>query len=474
MIEQKYVDYFGNSLKSLFHIRCKSEIFHKILVLGISTTIIGGCDNEAKTPNVVFILADDLGWAQTSAYGSDYYHTPNIDRLAVEGIRFTNAYAAAAVCSPTRASIMTGKYPARLHLTDFIAGNKRDIYPLTQPDWQKHLPLHEYTLGELFKDHDYRTASFGKWHLSPESTGPESLPYNPDKQGFDEYFIIGKPTKVTDPEDDPHGSDSIGHNAIEFIRKNAGQPFFLYAAFSAIHNPLVERSDSIASWQKVEGSDRPENNPVIGAMLSRLDRNIGKILSVLDELELADNTIVVFYSDNGGLEKDADQALLRKGKGWLYEGGIRVPLIIRWPGSIDPGRVSSQIVSSIDFMPTFCEILEQEPPQNIDGISLLDHLKSEELLPGRDIFWHYPHYHSGSDMVPAGAIRKGNWKLIEWYEKSLLYSGESAFELYDLENDLGETVNLADSLNSITMKLAGDLKRWRDNTDVQMPVPNTK
>lgn len=444
----------------------------RILFLFIifSALLMAGCENKHTVPNVVFILADDLGWGQNASYGSTFYHTPNIDRLALKGIRFTDAYSAAAICSPTRAAIMTGKYPARLHLTDWIPGNRRDTYLLTQPGWQKFLPLEEYTLGELFKDHGYRTASFGKWHLSPESTGHESIPYNPDKQGFDEYFIIGKPTKETNPEDDPHGSDSIGNNAVKFIRQNAGHPFFLYAAFSAIHNPLVERADSITRWQKVDGSVRPENNPVIGAMLSRLDRNIGKILSVLDELELTGNTIMVFYSDNGGLEKDADQTPLRKGKGWLYEGGIRVPLIIRWPGIIDPGRVSDQVVSSIDFMPTFCEILEREPPQHVDGISLLDHLRSGEALPERPLFWHYPHYHSGSDMVPAGAIRKGNWKLIEWYEKSLLNEGGSPYELYNLDKDIGETFNLADSLGSITTQLSGELKLWREDVKAQMPV----
>jgi len=305
-----------------------------LIAAGVSAIAVVCCKKETPMPNIVFILADDLGYSQSGCYGSNYYRTPGIDRLAREGIRFTNAYAACSVSSPTRASIMTGKYPARLHITDFIAGNIRDDYPLSQPDWQKFLPLEEITLAELFREQGYKTAIFGKWHLSVTKFGPESLPFNPDKQGFEQHFVSDKPDRNTDPEHDPHKSDSIGNTSIQFIRENAGDPFFLFVSFSAIHNPLMEKADSIKKWEDVKGNDKPENNPVIAAMLSRMDRNIGKILDVIDELNLASNTIVIFFSDNGGLESDAMQTPLRKGKGWLYEGGIRVPLIIRWPGVI--------------------------------------------------------------------------------------------------------------------------------------------
>ena len=443
-----------------------------LLAIGVSALIGTGCKKDDPKTNIIFILADDFGWAQTGVYGSDYYHTPNIDHLAAEGMRFTNAYAACSVSSPTRASIMTGKYPARLHLTDFIAGNNREDYPLSQPDWQKFLPLEEVTLAEVIKEQGYKTAIFGKWHLSITKFGPESLQYNPDKQGFDQHFVIDKPDrKITNPEYDPHKSDSIGNTSVKFIRENADNPFFLFVSFSAVHNPLMEKSDSINWWKNVAGSDKEENNPVIAAILSRMDRNIGKILEAVDQSKLASNTMVVFFSDNGGLGSDAKQTPLREGKGWLYEGGIRVPLIIRWPGVVKKGSVSSENVSSIDFMPTFCDLLNVKNKPNVDGISILSHLKTGVPLPERNLYWHYPHYHNGP---PSGAIRSGKWKLIEWYENSLLETGKPAYELYDLENDISESVNLADSMKTLTMKLSGELQRWRENVNAQMPFPNAK
>ena len=448
------------------------NIAYFLLLSLIQILMLTECEKAEPPPNVIFILADDLGWVQSGAYGSTYYHTPNIDRLAEEGLKFTDAYAAGPVCSPTRASIMTGKYPARLHLTDFISGNSRDIYPLSQPEWQKFLPLEEYTLGELFRDQGYRTAIFGKWHLSPEKFGPESLPFNPDKQGFDEHFVIDKPDSKTNPEHDPHSSDSIGNRSVQFIRENAGRPFFLFASFSAIHNPLMEKKDSITMWAAREGSDQPVNNPVVAAMLSRMDRNIGKMLDALDETNLADRTLVIFFSDNGGLESDADQTPLRNGKGWLYEGGIREPLIFRWPGVIPAGSISNGVVLSTDFMPTFCDLLNIESGPEHDGISILSHLKSGTSLPERSLFWHYPHYHSGTGMLPGGAIRKGRYKLIEWYENQMLKDGEGAYELFDMENDISEAVNLVDSLPAVVKELADELENWRKEVNAQMPSPN--
>lgn len=442
-----------------------------LIAAGVSSIVGAGCKNEVSRPNIVFILADDLGYSQLGCYGSNYYQTPNIDRLAREGIRFTNAYAACSVSSPTRASIMTGKYPARLHLTDFIAGNNRSDYPLSQPDWKKFLPLEEVTIAEVIRNKGYKTAIFGKWHLSVTKSGPKSLPYNPDKQGFDQYFVVDKPERTTDPEHDPHKTDSIGNRSIEFLRENSGNPFFLFVSFSAIHNPLMEKADSIARWKKVSGSDKPENNPVIAAMLSRMDWNIGKILNAVTELNLAENTIIVFFSDNGGLGSDAKQTPLREGKGWLYEGGIRVPLIIRWPGIVKKGSVSSEIASSIDFMPTICELTDVDNIPNVDGVSLVPYLRTGVSLPERNIYWHYPHYHNGP---PGGAVRSGKWKLIEWYENSLLETGKPAFELYDMENDISESLNLADSLKSLTRKLSGELKSWRSDVNAQMPVPNER
>ncbi len=466
------------------------KIKFPLLAIGAYAMLGGSCNEEKdQRPNIIFILADDFGWAQSGAYGSNYYHTPGINRLAAEGIRFTDAYTAAPVCSPTRASIMTGKHPARLHLTNFIPGNQRDIYPLTQPEMQQFLPLEEITLGNLFSEQGYNAAMFGKWHLSPFKFGPLSLPYYPDKQGFTHHFVIDKPDSQTNPELDPHWSDMIGDTSVEFIRENAGSPFFLFMSFSAIHDPLVEMADSIEMWRNYPGSREPENNPIIAAMLSRMDRNVGKVLDVLDEMRLADNTIVIFYSDNGGLAENnvvyymdyypegedmriAKQTPLRKGKGWLYEGGIRVPLVIRWPGHVEQGWVSNEVVSSYDFMPTFCELLDERPAPGVDGVSLLSHIKTGDPLPSRNHYWHYPHYHNQSGMVPAGAVRSGRWKLIEWYEKSILHEGKSAYELYDLYNDIGESIDLAEKEKELTMKLAGDLERWRVEVNAQWPVRN--
>ncbi|MCP4311626.1 MAG: sulfatase [Bacteroidetes bacterium] len=448
--------------------------------LVLTAIIAVSCKKEDVRPNIVFILADDLGYSQLGCYGSDYYRTPNLDQLAGEGMQFTDAYAACAVCSPTRASIMTGKYPARLHLTDFIAGNSKTDYPLIQPLWQKFLPLEEMTIGEMLKEQGYRTALFGKWHLSQNKTPPESLPFNPDRQGFDESFVTYKPSGGQSQawqgaEADAHNVDTITSLALDFIERNRTNPFFLMVSHNTIHDPLKEKAESIAKFENCQGSDEPENHPVIAAMIERLDRSCGTILRKIKETGLEDNTIIVFFSDNGGKHAYALQSPLRAGKGWIYEGGIREPLIVKWTGHVEPGFRSAALVSSIDLLPTFLEMAGAESiPESIDGKSIVPVLGNPDLEVHADLFWHYPHYHRGSSMRPGGAIRSGKWKLIEWYEKSLLEGGGSAFELYDLESDLGETKNLSDSLKSKTAELAGALKKWRMEVGAQMPIPNSQ
>jgi len=466
--------------------------FETISLLSItSLSILTAChqDEKREHTNVVLIYADDLGWAQSGPYGSDYYHTPNLDRLANDGIRFSNAYSAAAICSPARASLMTGKYPARLKITDFIPGDRPNTFPLTQPLMQGYLPVEEYTLGNLFKEAGYKTAFFGKWHLSKEKFGPISLENYPDKQGFDDFFVIDKPDRQTNPEMDPHWSDLIGNTSIEFIRNHRHTPFFLMMSFSAIHDPLIEKADSIRMWRENPLSEKPENNPIIATILSRLDQNVGKVLDKLDELNLTEQTMIIFYSDNGGLadnnvvfymdyypEKEAlkiaDQKPLRKGKGWLYEGGIRVPLIIKWPGVIDKGRTTDEIVSSYDFLPTFSALLGTEKTSDVDGVSFFSLLKDETPLPDRNHYWHYPHYHRQTGAPPSGAIRRGDWKLIEWFENSLLEIGEPAYELYNLDMDLGETNNLLEHEQEIARQMINDLQGWRKEVKAQMPVKN--
>ncbi len=435
------------------------------------TPAFGKSDNTAR-PNFLFILADDLGWSQVGCYGSDFYETPNIDSLACEGMRFTDAYAACPVCSPTRASIMTGKYPARLHLTDFIAGGEFPYEKYVQPEWQKCLPLEEVTIAEILKTEGYVTACFGKWHLSIDKKPPKSLPFNPDKQGFDEYFVTYKPTSKTDPESDAHNVEAITQKSLDFMERHKNKSFFLYVSHNTIHAPLKGKKKLVQKYKNKSGSDLPQNNPVLGAMIEELDNSTGRLLRKLDELKIADKTIVIFFGDNGGLENDAKQTPLRSGKANLYEGGIREPLIVRWPGVIKPGGTCREPVTSVDFFPTFLEIIgtKNEGQKSIDGISLLPLLTRKGRLNRSAIYWHYPHYHSSS-IGPCGAVRAGDYKLIEWFDESICGPGNE-FELYNLKNDIGEQNNMAKHMPEKVKQLKKMLSTWRNEVNAQMLTPN--
>jgi arylsulfatase A len=447
-------------------------------VLWLGVVFTSGCNTskEVQKTNVILILADDLGWSQLGCYGSDFYKTPNIDKLAGNGMKFTSAYAAAAVCSPTRASLFTGKYPARLHITDFIAGNDRK-YPLQQPDWQKFLPLEEITIAEVLKENGYNTAIFGKWHLSISKTPPESLDYNPDKQGFDESFITYKPSgnlpigEWQTPENDAHNVDTITSRSIDFIKRNKENPFFLVVSHNSIHDPLMEREDVIGKYAGLDCSHKPENNPTIAAMIERLDDSMGRIIGILNALELSERTIVIFYSDNGGKESYAAQTPFRKGKGWLYEGGIRVPLIFKWEGEILPGIVTDQMVSSIDLFPTILELTasSMDAENTYDGESLYPLLIGEGNVDRDILYWNYPHYHMGTGMKPACAVRSGEYKLIEWYELKFL-GGAKAYELYNIIDDPGEQNNLASEMPDKVEELRLLLGNWKKEVNAQEPM----
>jgi arylsulfatase A-like enzyme len=423
-------------------------------------------------PNFLFILADDMGWSQLGCYGSNFYKTPNIDRLAGEGMRFTDAYAACPVCSPTRASIMTGRYPARLHLTDFIAGGNYPYEKLKQPKWQKYLPLEEITIAEVLKTASYATASFGKWHLSIAKKPPESQRYNPDKQGFDESIITYKPKGNQNPEKDAHNVEMITEKSLEFLQENKDRPFFLYVPHNTIHSPVMGKKKLINKYKSQPGSDLPQNNPVLGAMIEDLDNSVGKLLKKLDELKIADRTIVIFFSDNGGLERAAKQTPLRSGKANLYEGGIREALIVRWPGVTKAGSVCSEPVISVDFFPTYLEVLglKNKAKRPIDGVSLVPLLSRSGLLNRGAIYWHYPHYHSSS-IGPCGAVRKGDYKLIEWFDETICGPGKR-LELYNLKKDIGEQKNLAKEMPGKTKELKKMLANWRNKVNAQMLTPN--
>ena len=457
----------------------RSQILLFFITALVNTVFVSPvlANQNSSKPNVVIVVIDDMGWEQLGCYGSSFYKSPNIDKLAESGVRFTNAYASAPVCSPTRAAVMTGKYPARLHLTDFIPGSDPQDKTLLTPQWQKFLPLEEVTIAEILKAEGYKTAIFGKWHLSKEKYGSGSLSNNPDKQGFDEIFITLKPSKGAplgawqEPEIDGHSTDTIMNRSIEFIQQNRNNPFLLVTSFNAIHDPLMEKASSIEKYAKDADSKLPVNNPVLGAMIERVDNAMGRLISSLEKYELMENTLLIVFSDNGGLVKSASQSPLREGKGWVYEGGIRVPMMISWKGKIKAGRESEQPVATIDILPTVLDLLHvQNKMSTVDGVSLSPVLLNDSPLNRKALFWNYPHYHNGP---PSAVIRKGDYKLIELYDKSLTYQPD-AFELYDLKNDLGETRNLAAQYPEVVNELKKELSDWKKEVGAQIPELNTK
>jgi arylsulfatase A len=419
-------------------------------------------------PNFVFILADDLGWRDLGCYGDPVHETPNLDKLAKDGVRFTQAYAACPVCSPTRASIMTGKYPARYRLTSFIPGRANWPHsPVIQPSFQQQLPSNEVTIAEVLKPLGYRTASIGKWHLGGKG-------FTPTDQGFDLNIAGNAGGSVRSFFDPPGGekgeyfSDFLGRQADKFLREVGKDPFFLYLPHYAPHIPLQAPQKTIDKYRaKIDPKSRW--NPTYAAMIDNMDQNIGRVLRTLQETGQEQNTVVVFMSDNGGLrfeskakEAVTDNSPLRAGKGHLYEGGIRVPMIVRWPGVSKAGLVSPVPTCSVDFMSTFSRAVGVTPPPN-DGIDLAPVL-SNKAKPKRALFWHYPHY-ANQGNTPGGAIRDGDWKLIEFFE-------DGRKELFDLKSDLSEKRNLIDKESKRGQKLADQLAAWRKSVDADMPKPN--
>ena len=435
---------------------------------------------EIVPPNVVMIIADDLGWSQIGCYGSSFYKTPNIDKLAKSGIKFTNAYSAASICSPTRAAIMTGKYPARLDLTDFIPGNTPKNKPLLTPeDWQKYLPLKELTIAEKMESSGYSTGFYGKWHLSKEKLPPESLSHNPKMQGFKESFVTYKPSSNLIQQwqmenNDFHNVDTITKSGLEFLDQNQKSPFLLILSHNTIHDPLIESEKLINQYENKTHSDKEENNPIIGAMIETLDKSVGQIIKKLKILDLFDNTLLIFCSDNGGKHKHALQTPFKKGKGWLYEGGIRVPLIISWPKKIKKPFISNLMTSSIDFLPTILQVTNSnlDNKNEHDGIDISSIFSNQTKIINREeLFWHYPHYHNGSGMKPASAIRWNNYKLIEWHEPTLL-NKDNQIELYDLTVDPGESNDLSLKIPDIAIQMRNKLRDWTNEVDAKMPQVN--
>ncbi len=457
---------------------------------------------NSPRPNILFFLVDDLGYADLACYGSTFYETPGLDKLAREGIRFTQAYTAASLCSPTRASIMTGKHPARVNITDWIPGRGDKNQKMKTPQDLHNLPLSERTIGEAFGQAGYATYYAGKWHLG-------NRPHGPRQQGFDTYVSTftrsdqGKKTQQTKHAagERQHLTQYITRETIRFLTDHAntdhankieshsdgGAPFFAFISYHDVHTPVVaderyiehfkrklaDREIARDSLREGEGWSRTvQNNPKYASMVRAIDQSVADILNALESNELSQNTIVLFFSDNGGLctltrkrGGPTSNLPLRSGKGWLYEGGIRVPLIIRMPDGAKAGQVVEQPVFSTDFYPTLLSLagLDLKPQQHIDGVDMSP-LLLENPPPGmaRTLYWHFPHYH-GSAWKPGAAIRHGNWKLIEFYETGIT-------ELYDLGTDVGEINNLAQSTPEKAVELRKMLRDWQSDIGAKLPT----
>jgi arylsulfatase A-like enzyme len=447
--------------------------------------------HAADKPNVVFFLIDDLGYMDLGCYGSTFYETPHIDALAKSGARFTQAYAACPVCSPTRASIMTGKYPARMDTTDWFGAGQPDEWnrgtKMLPAAYIEDLPLEEFTVAEALKESGYTTFFAGKWHLGREGFHPEDQGFDINKGGHHKgsppggYFDPYKNPKLDNRKEGEHLPARLADETSQFIRDHKDEPFFAMLSFYSVHTPLQSRQDLKEKYQRknaVMRDARPvwgtegerklrlvQNHAVYAGMVEAMDTAIGNVLETLKELGIDQNTIIVFTSDNGGLSTSEGHPTsnlpLRAGKGWLYEGGIREPTLISWPGKIPAGKVIDTPAISTDFYPTILELTETPllPEQHIDGKSLLPVLMGDRPQENRTLFWHYPHY-GNQGGSPSAAIREGDFKLIEHYE-------DNHVELYDIQADIGETNNIAEDQPWLTRDMLKKLHTWQKEVDAK-------
>jgi len=460
----------------------------------------GAVAERQRRQNVVFFLVDDLGWRDLGCYGSSFYDTPRIDQLASEGMRFTQAYAACPVCSPTRVSIMTGKYPVRLGTTDWFGAPQPETAhlhptgknPLLPAPYVDHMPLEETTIAEALEAAGYTTFFAGKWHLGGEGFYPENQGFAFNRGGYEKgspvsYFSPYGNPKLEDGPAGEHLPDRLARESVRFLEQHGNQPFLLFLSFYSVHTPLQGRQDLVEKYRKrVEERGiaktgfvderghavrQLQNHPVYAAMVEAMDQAVGTVLDALDRLGLTDTTAVFLTSDNGGLSTMGEGAPtsnvpLRAGKGWLYEGGTRVPLVVRWPGVTRPGGECDQPVISTDYYPTILEMagLAAMLAQHVDGQSLVPLLRGGTLPASRPIFWHYPHY-GNQGAFPGGAIRKGDFKLIEFFE-------DGHQELYNLRLDPGERHDLSGEQPDVRNELADMLHAWQRETGARFPTPN--
>ena len=455
--------------------------FLKAVGLGMTTMVTHGCTSISELigvkasedkPNIIFILADDLGWAELGCYGNKFNETPNLDKLSREGMRFTDAYAAAPVCSPYRAALMTGQYPARIGITDYL-----------RPNDTKHLSTDYVTIAETLKQAGYTTGIIGKWHLTGYANHG-AKEFSPKLHGFDEVIVsenrgigggsyfhpyhFNREIKKRLPGRE-YLVDRCNLEAVEFIERHKDGPFFLYLSHYAVHTRLLGKDELVAKYEKKSGAGKgnraPRNNPHLAAQLESIDEGVGMIMDKLEELGLANNTVLIFTGDNGGEDRVTSNAPLRAGKSTLYEGGIREPLLVRWQEVVKPGSVCNQPTSNIDFYPTLLQFTGRRADQYqcLDGVSILPLLKNPKAELGRDTFyWHYPlekpHFLGGHS---AGAIRQGNFKLIEFFDNGQV-------ELYNLADDISEEHNLAAKLPDKVTELQKCLAKWRAEVEARV------
>ncbi len=461
-----------------------------LLLMGISAQVVLPAGPPTRRPNIVFIVADDLGYMDLGCYGNPYNRTPVLDSLARQGLRFTQAYAASPVCSPSRAAIMTGKHPARLQLTNFLVGERLDSTSNLLPaNWNRFLPSSEVTLAERLRQQGYATGLVGKWHLgSADSLTPTAQGFDYERQigrnGLDyyNYSITSNNKTVFTDTGKAYLTDKLTDYALEFLDQygqnspSNQQPFFLYLAYSAPHILLVPKADKLNRYLYRYERFNGKYNPSYGAMLESLDEGVGQVLQRLKALSLDNNTLIVFTSDNGGVglpelgPTPTNNAPLRAWKGFVYEGGIRVPLIMRWPGVIPERSTCDRYLMNTDFVPTFAEILglpTNANPISADGRSFYKLLQTPDAPFNRGpIFWHYPHF-SNQLSRPAAAIRDGDYKLVEHYE-----TGKT--ELYNLASDVAETRDLLAAEPQKAKILYARLQAWRTEVRANMPRPNPR
>ncbi|MEA1876374.1 MAG: sulfatase [Bacteroidota bacterium] len=481
-------------------------------IVFLAILLLIGCSKDYQ-PNFVFFLVDDLGYMDVGFNNPEtFYETPNLDQLAAEGVVFTDGYAACPVCSPTRASIMTGKYPARINTTDYFGAIQPEAVlerkprryhglPLLPASYEPQMALEELTLAEALKEAGYATFFAGKWHLGPEGFWPEDQGFDVNAGGIErggpyggkKYFSPYGNPRLTDGPEGEHLPDRLATDAVNFIDDHADEPFLIYLSFYSVHTPLMTRDDLKAKYEdkalshpsNTWGDEPPrkvrqvQNHPVYAGMVEAMDLAVGKVLNHLKETGLDKTTAIFMMSDNGGLSTSEGHPTsnlpLRAGKGWLYEGGIREPMLIIWPGHTKPGSICNVPVISTNFYPTILEMagLPLKPDQHVDGISMVNILEygpirqsvpEQSGVKSPPIFWHYPHY-GNQGGTPGAAIRQGNYKLIEFFE-------DGRTELYDLSKDIGEQNNLSESLPDKRDELLEALHNWQKKVDARLPERN--